>query len=306
MFVSFLFVSSTVNAGRIAYIHGDIAADGTMPSGSAPAYDQMLLTDTGNTGLSQFKALVESEGHTITQHYDQTTSLTTVFLNSFDAIIFGLHQKIWTSNEKNNLDAWIRSGGGMLIYSDSASGGRFSIVGSDNPVGQTVTNNLIAQYGMQVTVDQANGVKAYRTGPSPSNALMSGRPILEGEGVSPVAVAASSGVEILIPYRNDPNNQVSGNADINRLQNITISNPSFAALALRPFGSGAVMVMFDRQPMWNNGPGSDINERENREILRRIMNFLAQPTSTPTPIPPPPANPNNSAVINGALFLLTE
>ena len=306
LFVSFFLVCSAAHAGRIAYIYGDVAADGTIPSGNAEPYDQMLLTDTGNTGLSQFKTLVESQGHTINQFYDQTTLLTAAFLNGFDAVIFGLHQKLWSSSEKNNLDAWLRNGGGMLIYSDSASGGLFSIVGGQNDTGQRVTNNLIAQYGMQVTVDQANGVKAYRASPSPSNALMSGRPIFEGEGVSPVAVSAGNGIEVLIPYRNNSDNRVSGNADINHLQNVTINNPSFAALALRPLGNGNIMVMFDRQPMWNNGPGSDINERDNREILRRIMNFLAQPTSTPTPSPAPPANSSNDAIINGALLLLTD
>ena len=305
--MSFFLVCSTVEAGRIAYIYGDIAADGTIPSGSAEPYDQMLITDTGNTGLSQFRTLVESQGHSINQFYDQTTSLTTAFLSNFDAIIFGLHQKLWSNSEKNNLDIWLRNGGGMLIYSDSASGGLFSIVGGQNDVGQRVTNNLIAQYGMQVTVDQANGVKAYRASSSPTNTLMSGRPILEGGGVSPVATSVGDGIEILIPYQNSSENRVSGNADINHLQNVTISNPNFAALALRPLGNGNIMVMFDRQPMWNNGPGSDINERDNREILRRIMNFLAQSATSPTTPPTPPSNnSNNDATINGALLLLTD
>lgn len=67
--VSFFTVGSAVKAGDIAYIYGDVAADGTVPSGSAEPYDQMLLSDDGDTGLSQFKVLVESQGHTITQYY---------------------------------------------------------------------------------------------------------------------------------------------------------------------------------------------------------------------------------------------
>ena len=302
--MSFFAVYTIVEAANVAYIYGDVAANGVTPSGNAEPYDQMLLTDNGDTGLSQFKTLVESQGHTITQYYDQTTELTDNFLNSFDVIIFGLHQKLWSSAEKNRLDLWIRNGGGVFIYSDSASGGRFSIVGAQNSVGQTVTNNLSARYGMEVTVDQANGVKAYRANPSPVNTLMSGRPILEGEGVSPIAVRNGSGVEILIPYRDDPNNRVSGNASIPHQQNLTISNPSFAALALKPRGKGNVMVMFDRQPMWNSGTGSSINERNNREILRRVMNFLA--TDTKSMPAPSPQNPNSSATNSGALLLLLD
>lgn len=240
------------------------------------------------------------------QYYDQATSLTNSFLNSVDVIIFGLHQKIWSSVEKDRLDVWLRNGGGMFIYSDSASGGRFSIVGAQNSVGQTVTNNLIAQYGMEVTVDQAAGTTAYRSSPSPANALMSGLPILEGEGVSPIAVSSSSGVEILIPYRDGSINKVSGNASLNHLQNVTVTNPSFAALALKRLGVGNIVVMFDRQPMWNDGPGSDINKRNNKEILRRIMNFLAVGQTVAVPPVAAPVNPNSNVTLNGTLLLLLE
>ena len=144
-----LFFSSSIWAENIAYIHGDVAPDGTIPSGSAEPYDQMLLTDTGNEGLSQFKQMVESQGHTISQHYDANTSLSASFLNNYEVVIFGLHQKQWSSSEKNALNLWLNTGGGMLIYSDSASGGFFGSVGAQNTVGQMTTNNLIAQYGMQ-------------------------------------------------------------------------------------------------------------------------------------------------------------
>ncbi|NBB80244.1 MAG: hypothetical protein GVY36_12515, partial [Verrucomicrobia bacterium] len=259
---------------KIAYIHGDIAADGTVPSGPDDPFHQMLLTDTGRRGLSIFKAMVEAEGHTIEQFYDQDTTLDAAFLDQFDAIIFSLHQKIWSSAEKAALNTWLQAGGGMLIYSDSASGGLFSIVGAQNTVGQTVTNNLISQYGMEVTVDQADGVKAIQAGPGATHPIVFDRPVLEGEGVSPVAVDPTSQAVRLIPYKNNPDFVVSGTPTINKTQNITIQNPQYAALALAPVGDGNIIAMFDRQPMWNNGEGSDIEERDNEEILRRIVNFL--------------------------------
>ncbi|MEM9160184.1 MAG: hypothetical protein AAGB46_14160, partial [Verrucomicrobiota bacterium] len=260
---------------RIAYIHGDVSEAGTVPSGNAEPYDQMLLTDSGNTGLSQFRELVEGEGYSIEQLYDQTITLDTNLLADFDVVIFGLHQKIWTSQEKNVLDQWIRSGGGVLIYSDSASGGKFNVVGAQNTVGQSVTNNLIGRYGMEVTVDQANGVRAYRAGPGASHVIVADRPVIEGEGVSPVAVDPKGPAIRLIPYENNPDYTVSGNANIPHQQNLTIPNPEFAALALAKVESGNVIAMFDRQPMWNNGPGSDIEKRDNQVILSRIIRYLA-------------------------------
>jgi len=287
--LTMLLISGSLYAKNIAYIHGDVSADGRIPSGNQAPYDQMLISDSGRTGLSQFKALVESQGHTISQHYDARTSLTRNFLNRFDVVIFGLHQKRWSNAEKNALDSWLRDGGGMLIYSDSASGGRFNIVGSQNNVGQRTVNNIIARYGMQVTVDQAHGVKAVRPGPSNNHPVVAGRQVLEGEGVSPIAVDRSAGVRIIIPYENNGTYRVSGALTLPHRQGITINNPLYASLALKPLGQGNLMVMFDRQPMWNAGPGSSINKRNNREILRRMVNFLASGDNQ-TPPPPPAAD----------------
>lgn len=271
IFLCLFLFSGTILAADIAYIHGDVAADGTIPSGSADPYDQMLLTDSGDEGLSQFKQMVESQGHSISQHYDANTSLSSSFLNNYEVVIFGLHQKQWNSSEKNALNLWLQAGGGVLIYSDSASGGHWQEVGAQNTVGQTVTNNLIAQYGMQVTVDQANGVKQTTGNLGISGLNLTGL-ILEGEGVSPIAISSDPNVSTLIPFTES----------VNQNQNITITNPSYAALAIRTVGGGHVAVMFDRQPMWNDGPGSDINEEDNEEILRRLINFLAV---TPAPAP---------------------
>ncbi|MEM0964906.1 MAG: DUF5060 domain-containing protein [Verrucomicrobiota bacterium] len=257
-------------ARKVAYIYGDVSEAGDVPSGAEDPYDQMLLTDSGNTGLSLFKTMVEGEDYTIEQYYDATTTLDAAFLDQFEVIIFGLHQKLWSSTEKSALDTWLRAGGGLLIYSDSASGGRFNVVGAQNPVGQSVVNNLISQYGMEVTVDQGNGVKQATAGITASHPITTSTVglVLEGEGVSPVAVDPNGSAIRLIPYENEP---------IPFQQNLTINNPDFAALALAEVGSGNVLALFDRQPLWNNGPGSDIEEEDNEELLRRIINFLMDP-----------------------------
>lgn len=283
-------------AGNIAYIHGRVSDDGTiLNEGEGTAFDPMLLSDSGNKGLSEFKRLVESQGHTISAYRDKDTPLTTEFIGAFDVVIFGLHQKIWSAAEKTALDTWLNAGGGMFIYSDSASGGKFSVVGAQNPVGQNVTNNLIAAYGMQVTVDQADGTTG-QTAVSAAAIPDVSSLVLEGEGVSPVAIAQdNTQVDILIPYTRN----------VNKRQGLTISDPNFASLAMRPVGDGHIVVMFDRQPMWNNGPGSDIDEQDNREILRVVMNFLAERPPVPEP-PNPPRPPADSPIVVPAIDLLLD
>ncbi|MEO0453971.1 MAG: hypothetical protein AAFY98_07520 [Verrucomicrobiota bacterium] len=269
-------------AKSVAYIYGDVSRDGFTPASLDPddptPYDQMLLTDTGDTGLSVFKALVETEGYTINQYYDQATTLNADFLNQFEVVIFGLHQKVWSSTEKDALDLWIRAGGGILIYSDSASGGRFNRVGIDNPVGQNVTNNLISQYGMEVTVDQGGGTRSYRPDAGSANPIIWDVPIFEGEGVSPVGVDTSSGAIVLIPF--SESNKEGGNDNLTPddidAQNVTnVANRTWAVMGLAKVGDGNVIAIFDRQPMWNDGPGSDIEKEDNKEVLRRVVRYLA-------------------------------
>ncbi|MEM8955347.1 MAG: malectin domain-containing carbohydrate-binding protein [Verrucomicrobiota bacterium] len=260
---------------RVAYIYGDVAADGTIPSGGAAAFDQMLLTDAGNKGLSQFKALVEAQGYSISQHYDQAVTLNAAFLSQFDVVVFGLHQKVWSVAEQTALDVWLRRGGGILMYNDSAAGGSLSDpdIKIRNQTGQTAVNSILSKYGMQVAVDQGGGTRAYIPDANSSNPIIWDQPEFEGEGVSPIAIDPLGDAEALIPL--DPANRISnGNLNIDP-EGVTIVNPIWAVIAHAVVGGGNIIAIFDRQPMWNNGPGSDINERDNEEVLRRIVRFLA-------------------------------
>lgn len=265
---------SATPAVQIAYIYGDVAEDGTIPSRSAPAFHQMLLTDTGNRGCSQFKAMVESEGYTIAQHYDRATTLDAAFLAPLDMIVFGLHQKLWSVAEQDALDVWIQAGGGILMYSDSAAGGHYAQVGIKNPVGQTAVNSILTGYGMQVAVDQGGGTRAYTSGTNACNPIVWDQPEFEGEGVSPVAVDESTGAEALIPFEDAY--KISGSSIGVDARNVTIPYSRWAVIGHRQVGLGHVIAIFDRQPVWNNGEGSSIQRRDNREILRRTVKFLAR------------------------------
>lgn len=282
-------LSSMLSANDVAYIYGDVSEDGDTPSVLPETpYEQMLLTDTGDLGLSSFKSMVEAQGYTINQYYAGNVTLDAAFLNQYDVVIFGLHQKIWSATEKTALDTWLQAGGGMLIYSDAGAGGYGKLVGNDNSVGQSVVNNLISDYGMEVTLDLANGVRSFQADAVDAHPIVSGSLIMEGEGVSPVVVDTTDPlIEVVIPYSGS--NVVTGNASISsyRLQNVTIptADREYAVIATRPVGSGNIVVNFDRQPMWNNGSGSDIFEEDNYEILRRTILFLADDLATSTHVP---------------------
>ncbi|MEO0795263.1 MAG: malectin domain-containing carbohydrate-binding protein [Verrucomicrobiota bacterium] len=274
LFAALLAPAGLFATKRVAYIYGDVAANGTIPSGAAAPYDQMLLDDTGSTGLSIFESTIQGEGYTITQHYDQSLSLDAAFLYQFDVIIFGLHQRVWNTTEQQALDQWIRDGGGILMYSDSAAGGLFSIVGIGNSTGQTAVNSILSNYGMEVAVDQGGGTRGYQASSDTTNPIVFGSLIFEGEGVSPVAVDPNGIAEAIMPL--DPANRVSGGNLSIGTSGISISNPIWAVIGHASVGEGNVIAIFDRQPLWNNGPGSDILEEDNQEILRRMVRYLAR------------------------------
>ncbi|MCM8535399.1 MAG: discoidin domain-containing protein [Lentisphaeraceae bacterium] len=268
-----IFAITPTYAGDIAYIYGDVGSDGSIPSIGNP-YDPMRLNDNGNTGCTQFRDMVLAANHTITEHYDQTTTFDESFLSQYDAIIFGLHQRILTNTEKLALEAWINLGGNVMFYSDSASGGKYNVVGAQNSTGQSSVNSFTSAHGMEVTVDQAHGVREQISSTSTTHPIINGEALsIIGEGVSPVAIDKNDpDIQILISYPQ---------SDIRHTQGLSIpsNDREYASLAIKTVGQGNIIVMFDRQPVWNNGPGSSINSGDNRTILENIVNFMAGSTN---------------------------
>lgn len=264
---------------KAAYVYGSVSANGTIPAPVGQEFDQMRLTDTGDTGCSQYRMEIEKLGYSITEVYDRTTTFDSAFLGQYNVIIFGNHQKVMSVAEQAAIATWVTDGGGLLAYSDSALGGKYDVVGISNTVGQKAVNSIIGQFGMQVLTDQGNGacaMKAPDDDDSPVTHVDGKALVIEGEGEPPVCVDPSAGVKILIPFSNEAKVGQSGTVSTNNVGGgMTIANPLYAALAVKELGKGRVVAQFDRQMMWNNGVGSNIAQKDNREIEKRIFLFLA-------------------------------
>jgi hypothetical protein len=158
-------------------------------------------------------------------------------------------------------------------------GGKYDVVGISNTVGQKAVNSIIGQFGMQVLTDQGNGTCAMKAPDADTNPVthVDGKSlVIEGEGEPPVCVDPDAGVTILIPFSDAAKVGESGSVSTNNVGGgMTIANPLYAALAVKEHGNGRVVAQFDRQMMWNNGPGSSITQKDNREIEKRVFLFLA-------------------------------
>jgi len=264
-------------AATIAYIHGDVGPHGEIPSGSADAFHMMMPNDSGKLGISEFAEHIESEGHTLVPVYDAATTLDANFLSAYDAIIFGLHQKEWSAAEHKALHRWLEAGGRILMYSDSASGGHHKHVGLKNDTGQKAVNSILANYGLQVAVDQGGGTRSYRSAQPEAHPISRGDLILEGEGVSPIAVDPNAqNVTVIYAFNDALKVEGSGMNDIDR-RGITLpAEAELAALVAVKVGEGSILALFDRQPLWNDGPGSSIRRADNREIMHRIVSYMTR------------------------------
>ena len=187
--------------------------------------------------LSQYRMEIEQLGYSITEVYDRTTTFDLSFLNQYNVIVFGNHQKVMTAEEQAAIAEWVGNGGGLLAYSDSAFGGKYDVAGINNTVGQKAVNSIISQFGMQVLTDQGNGTCAMKGSDSDTHPIIDTGGtslVIEGEGESPVCVERTAGVSILIPFTNEAKVGSSGTVSTNNVGGgMTISDPLYAALALK-------------------------------------------------------------------------
>ena len=119
------------NSPRILYLYGDVADDGTIPSGEQAPFHQMRLNDTGPRGMSQFSTAVTELGFELHEAYDAETELTPAWLASVRVLILGSNQKRFSEEEAAAVRQFVERGGGLVAWSDSAFGGHWQQVGVD-------------------------------------------------------------------------------------------------------------------------------------------------------------------------------
>ncbi|MEO1655078.1 MAG: hypothetical protein AAFU64_16140, partial [Bacteroidota bacterium] len=276
---------------RVLYIHGNVDAGGFLPFQEeylGPPYEQMLLSDNGDFGMSQFKKAVEDLGFSIEEKYDQAITLNDSLLQFYDVIILGSNQKTWSAEEQEALNRHIRRGAGLLAYSDAGFGGawfRDPPAGLNNEQGRNSNNLLTNQFGMYFMTDQGGFTSQVRKWKIDHYLnTKSGIPqnlTFRFEGPSPVRInpewpqkQASDSVFQIAAYQNrgfvcpDIKDPVLGDT--------TADCARDCALAAAAIGQGRVLGFQDRNTFWNNGAGTNINELDNRFFAQKLMLWLAQ------------------------------
>lgn len=264
--------ATTAEAPKVLYLYGDVAADGTVPSGDQEPFHQMRLDDTGPRGMSGFAEAIREVGFQIGEAYDADVVLTPGFLDSVDVLILGSNQRRFTADEAEALDNWVRAGGGLLGWSDSAFGGHWQQVGVDNDPGRLSNNDLMVQFGMYFMTDNGAGnylVENYERDHFLNDSNRNGGVRFRGEGVSPVRVAHPA--ELLAQMQEGG---LGGDLRLNDRDG-DLDMEIDAALAIAEVGEGRVVGVFDRNLFWNAGEGTRLSHVDNREFTQRITTWAA-------------------------------
>lgn len=256
----------------VLYLHGDVAADGTTPSGEAEPFHPMRLNDTGPRGMSQFAEAIQEAGFRIEEAYDAEVQLEPEFLAPVDVLILGSNQRRFSETEAEVVNAWVRQGGGLLAWSDSAFGGHHGQVGLGNEAGRLSDNDLTNQFGMFFMTDNGAGnylVTSYEHDHFLNNHQKDGGIRFRGEGVSPVRV--SSPAELLARLQEGG---LGGGLRLNPVDG-PLDPERDAALAVAEVGTGRVVGVFDRNLFWNAGEGTRLSHSDNREFTQRMVVWVA-------------------------------
>ncbi|PKQ60246.1 hypothetical protein BZG02_20080 [Labilibaculum filiforme] len=271
LFIS-LFTVLGLNAQNIIYVYGDVAADGTLPSGVQKPFHQMRLNDEGNLGMSGFKEAIEEVGCTINEVYDQEIVIDSKFLKSVDVLILGSNQRVFTEAEAKALKRWVKNGGGVIAWSDSGFGGEYSLVGLDNDLGRVSDNSLMAQFGMYFLTD--NGAGNYLVSEYTQNHYINKNNkhkgvSFRGEGVSFVRVSQPA-----IMLAKAQEGGLGGRLVVNAIDG-EFHEETDASLAIAEISEGRVLGVFDRNLFWNAGAGTRLSHSDNKEFAQRIVLWAA-------------------------------
>ena len=271
LFISLLCVL-TLSAQNVVYVYGDVAADGTVPSGSQAPFHQMRLNDEGNLGMSGFKQALEAVGCTVSEAYDQEMTINAEFLKSVDVLILASNQRIFTAAEAKALNRWVKKGGGVLSWSDSGFGGDYRAVGVANDLGRVSDNALMVQFGMYFLTDNGAGnylVNEYTQDHFINKNTKSKGVAFRGEGVSFVRVSPPA-----VMLAKAQEGGLGGRLVVNEKDG-EFQEHTDASLAVAEINKGRVVGVFDRNLFWNAGAGTRLSHSDNRLFAQRIVLWAA-------------------------------
>ncbi len=316
----------------ILFVRGADRSGGFLEAGNDAARTEQLadITNTstsgGNHGWFELAELLRANGFVVSQIAEPleadapatgpTTGAPLDFasldLSAYDAVVLGSNNADYSApfgqQQVDAIEAYVRSGGGVLFISDANFGGSWS----DAP---TSDQAFLDRFGW--TMQQDRGTYALRRSDgdfvTPDHPIVVGTDgntiidVIDGEGVSPIVVPeidTAPGVVSTIVIRARPGQQTRNNDRFPGQGTSRAVGPRDATLAVATVGAGPdagrIAGHIDRNTFFNlNGAGTNINRFDNAAYAVNLFTWLVGPQSNPCG----PACPADLALPCGVLDL---
>ena len=260
---------------KVLWLYGDVASNGTIPSGGNP-FQQMRLNDNGNEGFADFAGFINSmvgpngETYEISEMYDVDFDPATD-LNDITVLWLASSQRVFTAQEVTTIFNWGQAANrGLIAFSDSALGGGSGASGGgyQNQRGQLARAPIFDDI-LKVAVDQVDGTKQWNIAASHP---ISDSSVLtwEGEGHSPCVLHATGGATSIVDYDDNTLNHDQGVVYSGSPYTGTIS-----ILASHQMGSFRRLYIGDRNWGWKAGDGSNIFQFDNTLFAQNTIQWAA-------------------------------
>ena len=195
-------------------------------------------------------------------------------LADYDVVVFGSNNAVYSAEQIDAVDSYIRGGGNAVFISDA----NFGSVRGD---AQRSDQQFLDRFGVLVNEDRGtyrltrgDGSGNFAEFRDPSNPILGGVDDFDGEGVSPFTLPANlntlpADVTAQIIAGVPAGQSVRGPG--NNTRQATTSDASLLALEA---GSGRIIGHFDRNTFFNlNGAGTNINRFDNEQLALNIFEF---------------------------------
>lgn len=262
------FAGSSTDAQRTEHL-ADINNNSTSNNNHGWGQLATTLTNNGFT-VSQLTETIEAGAAATGQTQGVAVDFTSINLNSYDVVVFGSNNAVYTNGSINAVENYIRGGGGAIFISDANFGSNWADASNSD-------QQFLDRFGLIMNQDRGTYALDTSDFTDPAHPIFAGVNSFDGEGVSPISIGSlTTGVNATVLA--EAQGQVRRNPGGTSQGSTTAANANDGSLLVATADAGRIIGHFDRNTFFNeNGQGSDITKLDNEQYAINLFTYAAAP-----------------------------
>lgn len=255
--------TATPNVKNVLFIQGDHVPDNGYPhsrvrdTGTVPESFTRLRTEV----LERDLGLVVDEFILTSQN-----AITPEQIKAYKTVVLGANGRVLQPAEVTALVQYYEKGGGVLVYADFQYG----------PTNWASDNTFLNQFGIEVFPDNFQPTTVI-TDIMPTHPLMNGITAIQGEGISQFRVSQAALAQVEVLAKCSPLNRSGCIVKPEEQAKIQPGDVVACVWARSNPSGGRLAGVCDRNLFHNGpGPGSDLDQVNNRAFARNLFSWLAR------------------------------